>query len=489
MDRLIIDINKGIISPNNTYATQTDNKCRTIPVTIVNGDARVNLTNKIVRLAAINKDKLKSITIITVTNPIQGEFNINLEGALVSKEGTINMQLGIFDDSGYLMHTCQFTQYINQSLFEIIAPSMQESNEFKEVLDGLKKIQDWDNYFKDITPNLEEKYTTRLNDLNTNVNQVKSQLDEIVIDDTFKNNSFLSTMASWIGIMNKGYMGDNGTRVYILPKDKVTTGLGGAIKIFADAYQNDSINYRDLGIYFHQNQNNDTGHNGAGVNWINVKVNGTYATKYPDIGFSFQDGAYVGGRFIKSQYGVLFIVGDRSTQMLNLDTGLKFECQGNIGLPNNASIKWMSPDGTNVHNWMTLGSDGYFKFNANGGMKINCNNAQKFVITEEFMRLDSVAMLKNSTVTCTDTSVPYVSVKNANRLIFNQSTVKNMTGLSGNNGQTLTILFMNGNTTLINGSSIKLQGGVNFTGGENDTLTLENINNIWYEISRSINHA
>ncbi|MGH8882489.1 MAG: hypothetical protein ACRD0P_34940, partial [Stackebrandtia sp.] len=97
---------------------------------------------------------------------------------------------------------------------------------------------------------------------------------------------------------------DSGTRLYIVPRKNThpTTGVGGALKIFGDDYFADDgsqANYRDFGIYFHANQGGtpDTGTNGAGVFWLNSKVSGTWANKNPDIGFSFDDGLAVGGRF------------------------------------------------------------------------------------------------------------------------------------------------------------------------------------------------
>lgn len=110
--------------------------------------------------------------------------------------------------------------------------------------------------------------------------------------------SFVSDLLSYIGLVNDDYTSDNGTRFYLMPRNTVTTGLGGGLKIFGDPYHLGTPNYRDLGIYFHRDQNGDVGTNNLGAFWINSKVSpGSYAGRYPDIAFSVQDGEAVGGRW------------------------------------------------------------------------------------------------------------------------------------------------------------------------------------------------
>ena len=55
------------------------------------------------------------------------------------------------------------------------------------------------------------------------------------------------------------------------------------------------------------------------------------------------------------------------------------------------------------------------------------------------------------------------------------------------NGQTITILFTTGNTTITDGSNLNLSGGADFTGSADDILTLRFDGTKWYEISRSVN--
>ena len=92
------------------------------------------------------------------------------------------------------------------------------------------------------------------NDLITKIPKIENDTENnnVVINESglerlSSSSKFLTTMASWIGLINTKFITDNATRLYVLAKDKVTNGVGGCIKIFGDAYHLGKA-YRDLGI-------------------------------------------------------------------------------------------------------------------------------------------------------------------------------------------------------------------------------------------------
>lgn len=150
---------------------------------------------------------------------------------------------------------------------------------------------------------------------------------------------------------------DSATRVYIVARAKVAAGVGGALKIFGDPYF-DGAEYRDMGLYFHAAQNGDAGYWGQGAYWINGKVGPTqagaptYWGKNPDIGFSFQDGATVAGRFMYISAGVgMFIAGPNVPRFAPFTTAVRAEIQGDLGLNDGTNggagkgIRWFSAAG------------------------------------------------------------------------------------------------------------------------------------------------
>ena len=58
---------------------------------------------------------------------------------------------------------------------------------------------------------------------------------------------------------------------------------------------------------------------------------------------------------------------------------------------------------------------------------------------------------------------------------------------SPTDGQQITVVFTTGNTTIQHGAGvIELNGSVNFTGADGNTLTLISVSGVWYEIGRSV---
>jgi hypothetical protein len=54
----------------------------------------------------------------------------------------------------------------------------------------------------------------------------------------------------------------------------------------------------------------------------------------------------------------------------------------------------------------------------------------------------------------------------------------------GTVGQHLTVIFGDANTTLVNGATLKLNGGSNMTGVLNHSISLVLVGTVWYETGR-----
>lgn len=287
---------------------------------------------------------------------------------------------------------------------------------------------------------------------------------------------------SYTGFVNDRYPSDNGTRIYLLPKDRVSSGVGGALKIFGDAYHKGQ-SYRDLGIYFHQDQNGDKGTYGTGVFWINSKVAGSpYTGKYPDIGLSFQDGQFVVGRASVVNESPVFVFGKQTSTLAKLSKDIRVEMQGNIALRNRDYLLWNTADGKR---FIGLGADeqNRFKFSSIGGTAFYTNGVLQMETTTKS------TSIKNALVTSSIKSIKdngTVDATGANRIKLMES--GKVSAINGEDGQKITILFKNKDATVLHNNTIKLQNAEPFTGGMDSTLVLENIEGIWYELSRSINN-
>lgn len=57
----------------------------------------------------------------------------------------------------------------------------------------------------------------------------------------------------------------------------------------------------------------------------------------------------------------------------------------------------------------------------------------------------------------------------------------------GEDGQEIVIQFNDSNTTIVNGATIKLQGGQNFTAAQYDEIRFSLLSTVWIEGGRSLN--
>lgn len=169
---------------------------------------------------------------------------------------------------------------------------------------------------------------------------------------------------------------DDGTRLYVIPKGDISTGTGGAIKIFGNDYTKNQTDYRDLGIYFSADQHGDTGTNGGGCFYLNSKSNGSYAGNVPDVVFTLQDGAFVAGRFCETIVGgtgyATIVIGPSQPEHAN-KRHLVLELNGDTGFSGDAdhSIYWETTGGvsSNVLTFERTASNGNLRLKLGGSQK------------------------------------------------------------------------------------------------------------------------
>lgn len=355
------------------------------------------------------------------------------------------------------------------------------SNAITELLTEMKNNGELDEILLNALNNIESRVST--------LEQGKVITDEIIesggLDRIKATGKFLTNSNSWIGYMNTKYDSDNATRWYLIPRDKVTTGVGGCLKIFADNYF-ENQDYRDLGIYFSANQNGDTGYYGNGVNWINVKVldGGQYQGKHPDLGFCFQDGNVVAGRI--TCYGnqrAMWVFGSGISTLQGTD--LIAEFQKSIGFTKGSRIRFENDKDLTKFNDVFSDSDGNLNYSISSLEKKFIGGTQ----TEE--NSINTTNIKNALITTNRVNVnsatTSINVINSNRVVIGNTDNSTISTITGVDGQELIIISASQGTTIENNTSIHLQNNTNYTMTMNSTLTLVNVNGTWYEKCRSVN--
>lgn len=379
-----------------------------------------------------------------------------------------------------------------------------------KVVEHLNNVIDNNNKQNTIITQLEQNFIALYNYVknyfdNLDVQEeINKKLDEMVLNGTIKEllknivnevyegaginrlaatGRFETNLNSYISYVNTKYSADNGTRFYLIPKDKVISGVGGCLKIFADNYNNNQ-DYRDFGIYFAANQNGDTGYYGNGVNWLNVKVldSGVYNGKHPDIGFSFQDGKVVAGRITcYNNIRAVWTIGSLPPKMGIQSIGL--ECQENVGILANKRLKFANDTETyeKTNDLYFDSNNKILRFSTWNGVDIFVQGIKKFEVTDKNTNINNALILSDR---YNISNKEAIDVTGRARIVINNA---NISSINGVDGQILYIICPS-TSTIKNNNTIKLHGAGDFIMGTNDTLTLLNVNNVWYELCRSVNH-
>jgi hypothetical protein len=300
----------------------------------------------------------------------------------------------------------------------------------------------------------------------------------------------LASEASYVGFLNLDWGADNATRMYLLAKAAVTTGVGGALKIFGDPYHVLNTAYRDLGIYFSADQGGDDGYNAKGCFWINSKTghnNGgtdTYADKNCDIGISFQDGAVVAGRwvYIKNGFGTysVQVIGAGDPVVAPLHGTVRAEINGDFGLRNDKYFRWLRADGTAGDNFYGVDINDRFQWYLRGTQRMQLTPSGKLLLNVSITNTVAQVSALSATLDMTITDVAR----------FAHPSAQSVTAITpAGDGQRITLMFTNGFTTIANGANVKLAGAANFVGTADDTLSLvyDNTTGAWRETGRSVN--
>lgn len=376
-----------------------------------------------------------------------------------TKEITMKMVLAISNTSSVTLKIDPTVIFAKKSEVEIV---QNQVNSIKSEVENARGTYE----------NLEARLDHGDTQLSDKANKTDGGLDRL--NATSK---FATILPSYIALVNYAYTDDNGTRFYICPKAEVTTGTGGAIKIFADPYHLGGSDYRDFGLYFSSDQNGDTGANGTGVNWINVKTNGKHYQKYPDIAFGFQDGIVVPGRFVAFANGSTgLVIGKNTDKFIRQYTTFGIELQKHMVFRKDQAIYFEGGDGNATNKIVFNTTTGQFEISS-GGTVLFAISPSKVQPLKAFSEND-VDISNNSTT---------VNAREGNKFIFSNTIATTITDfINGERGQEITIILNDTVTTIQNNSNIKLKGGVDFRPTNLlSNITLVRLGDKWIETTRT----
>lgn len=153
-----LNLNTQYVLPIPT--AQQGDTARVLTFNILDNGVPFNLTGKTVRAKILKPDNTKCYNDLTITNATGGECDLKLTTQVLAVAGKVNCQLEI-KEGEELLSTIIFPIDVEPSID--ISGAAESTNEFTALQNGITKLDEWDKYFQETSGAIEEKYTTRLN--------------------------------------------------------------------------------------------------------------------------------------------------------------------------------------------------------------------------------------------------------------------------------------------------------------------------------------
>ena len=133
-----------------------------------------SLENKTVRVYGLKPDGTKVFNNLTIINAARGLAELQLTTQMLVKPGCLKLELVIYEATD-ILSTIKFDIDVIASLRDDAA--IESTNEFSALTLGLSKLDEWDKYFKETSGAIEEKYTTRLNAVESSLEESKIKIN------------------------------------------------------------------------------------------------------------------------------------------------------------------------------------------------------------------------------------------------------------------------------------------------------------------------
>lgn len=168
-----------------------DTKAYEFDITLIDTNTAVDLTNHTVKLTFKKSDGTTVFQDAAIVDATSGKISIQLDSQVIACIGLVEAEANIYDASSGRITSVTFGFIVLKGLLD--DSTVESQNEFTSLTTALNQTQQWNNQFAAIYPSLDQKYSTTLNNIN-------SQISDIV---TVKTVNDLINILSNSGVSNK----------------------------------------------------------------------------------------------------------------------------------------------------------------------------------------------------------------------------------------------------------------------------------------------
>ena len=178
----------------NLIPAQQGDTARVLNFQILNNNIPFSLENKTVRARIKKPDGNVCYNDMEIINASEGECDLKLTNQILIKPGMCKVQLEIMEN-GEILSTIIFAIFIRESID--IKDAAESTNEFTALENGIIKLDEWDKYFKETSGTIEEKYTERLNGIDSSLEErIKyyNNVEDMKSDELLKEGTCVKTL-------------------------------------------------------------------------------------------------------------------------------------------------------------------------------------------------------------------------------------------------------------------------------------------------------
>lgn len=148
-------------------AMQGDIKTRYLLVNLYSNNLAYDLSNCTVKIYGLKRDKTIFFNNAVITNEKLGQFEIELTNQALAVAGELKIQILVLGAAGEKLTSSAFFIDVGESIIDENA--IESANEFNALTESLTKVNEWDSYFEETSGKIEEKYTERLNSVDSQI--------------------------------------------------------------------------------------------------------------------------------------------------------------------------------------------------------------------------------------------------------------------------------------------------------------------------------
>ena len=174
----------------NLIPAQQGDTARVLNFQILNNNIPFSLENKTVRARIKKPDGNVCYNDMEIINASAGECDLKLTNQILIKPGMCKVQLEIMEN-GEILSTIIFAIFIRESID--VKDAAESTNEFTALENGIIKLDEWDKYFKETSGAIEEKYTERLNGIDSSLEDIANKADYEIEDLKQKMKNYINT--------------------------------------------------------------------------------------------------------------------------------------------------------------------------------------------------------------------------------------------------------------------------------------------------------